>query len=248
MYVGIPEDQFLLDAKIPAWGTVLSDAQCHALAYRTALAGLGHVSPNPLVGCVITDAQGHLLAVGAHRRYGEAHAEVEAVTQAVARGGAECMRGARLFVTLQPCTHYGKTPPCSELLLRHGVQEVHFGADDPNPQVGSLEKLQQAGIACHKYEQSGTTVARRGRIFFTPKNCAVVLSWPPRLPRVSMAVLLHNKDNRVSASAVNVPYSMGIFCGSVYDAILVGAGTLQTRQPTSQCAHRACRRHAHQSE
>ena len=151
MYVGVPEDDFLLTPQPPPFGVRLNDEQCHALAYRTAFAGLGHVSPNPLVGCVITDAQGHLLAVGAHRRYGEVHAEAEAIAQALARGGAQCLRGSRVYVTLQPCTHHGKTPPCSELLLRHGVREVHFGADDPNPRVGSLAKLQQAGISCHKY-------------------------------------------------------------------------------------------------
>ena len=150
MYVGVPEDEFLLTSQLPPLGEQLCDTQCHALAYRAAFAGLGHVSPNPLVGCVITDAQGHLLAIGAHRRYGAMHAEADAVAQA--RGGAERLRGARLFVTLQPCTHYGKTPPCSELLLQHGLREVHFGADDPNPQVSGLDELVQAGITCHKYE------------------------------------------------------------------------------------------------
>ena len=152
MYVGVPEDEFLLTPQPPPLSAQLCDTQCYALAYRAAFAGLGHVSPNPLVGCVITDAQGHLLAVGAHRRYGAMHAEADAVAQAQARGGTECLRGARLFVTLQPCTHYGKTPPCSELLLQHGLREVHFGADDPNPQVSGLDELVQAGIVCHKYE------------------------------------------------------------------------------------------------
>ncbi len=152
MYVGVPEDEFLLTPQPPPLSAQLCDTQCYALAYRAAFAGLGHVSPNPLVGCVITDAQGHLLAVGAHRRYGAMHAEADAVAQAQARGGTECLRGARLFVTLQPCTHYGKTPPCSALLLRHGLREVHFGADDPNPQVSGLDELVQAGIVCHKYE------------------------------------------------------------------------------------------------
>ena len=152
MYVGVPEDEFLLTPQLPPLGAQLCDTQCYALAYRAAFAGLGHVSPNPLVGCVITDAQGHLLAVGAHRRYGAMHAEADAVAQAQARGGVDCLRGARLFVTLQPCTHHGKTTPCSTLLVQHGLREVHFGAADPNPQVSGWDELVQAGITCHKYE------------------------------------------------------------------------------------------------
>ena len=103
----------------------------------------GMLPPNPLVGCVITDAQGHLLAVGAHHRYGEAHAEAQRRRASTGHGGgAECLRGARLFVTLQPCTHQGKTPPLQRAVAC-GVAwgEVHYGTDDPQPTGRQLNKI-----------------------------------------------------------------------------------------------------------
>ena len=230
MYVGIPEDEFLLAPQPPTLGAVLSDAQCHALAYRAAFAGLGHVAPNPLVGCVITDAQGHLLAVGAHRHYGEAHAEADAVAQAQARGGEQCLRGARIFVTLQPCTHQGKTPPCSELLLQCGLGEVHYGTDDPNPQVGSLAKLQQAGITCHKYEHRDLQWLDEVYFFHAqhkPKRPFVAVKIAAGLDG-SFAALEGQPRLRLSCARA---LQYGHFLRQRYDAILVGAGTLRLDDP-----------------
>lgn len=238
MYVGTPEDEFLLVPQPPPLGVRLSDAQCHALAYRSAFAGLGHVSPNPLVGCVITDAQGCLLAIGSHRRYGEAHAEADAIAQVLARGGAECLRGARVFVTLQPCTHHGKTPPCSELLLRYGVGELHYGMDDPNPQVSSLEKLKQAGIACHKYEHRELQWLDEAYFFHAERKSGTLVAQPHARPFVaakiaagldgSFATKKLAKRLRLSGERA---LQYGHFLRQRYDAILVGAGTLRLDDP-----------------
>lgn len=109
-----------------------------ALAER----GLYTTDPNPRVGCVLV-RDGEVIGEGYHVRAGEGHAEVNAV--AAAGGKAQ---GATAYVTLEPCSHYGRTPPCAELLIKQGVSRVVCGMVDPNPQVGGrgIKMLQQAGI------------------------------------------------------------------------------------------------------
>lgn len=99
-------------------------------------------SPNPRVGCVLVH-DGHIIGKGWHKKYGGPHAEVNAVRDA---GGLAA--GATAYVTLEPCSHFGKTPPCSDLLIKHGVARVVIGMQDPNPKVdgGGISKLTAAGI------------------------------------------------------------------------------------------------------
>lgn len=113
---------------------------------RRALAeaerGRGAVEPNPLVGAVII-REGRLVAVGHHARFGGPHAEVEALTVV-----GEAARGATLYVTLEPCCHHGKTPPCTEAIFRAGVARVVAAMRDPFPRVagGGVAQLQSAGL------------------------------------------------------------------------------------------------------
>ena len=111
-------------------------------ALELAMLGQGHVEPNPMVGCVI--AQGaEIIGEGWHRRFGEAHAEVEALRIAGKRA-----RGATMFVTLEPCCHHGKTPPCTKAILAAGIGRVVVAQRDPFPAVGGsgLAELRAAGI------------------------------------------------------------------------------------------------------
>lgn len=112
-------------------------------AVQLAERGLYTTMPNPRVGCVITDAQGEVLAEGWHRRAGLPHAEIEALQVA-----GENARGATVYVTLEPCSHSGKTGPCADALIDAGVAKVVFGMQDPNPSVSGsgLQKLRDAGI------------------------------------------------------------------------------------------------------
>jgi len=114
-------------------------AEAQALAER----GRGFVEPNPLVGAVVV-RDGQLVGEGWHQRYGEAHAEVNALVAA-----GEAARGATLYVTLEPCCHFGKTPPCTEAVIRAGIARVVAAISDPFPQVAGqgAELLHQAGIA-----------------------------------------------------------------------------------------------------
>jgi diaminohydroxyphosphoribosylaminopyrimidine deaminase/5-amino-6-(5-phosphoribosylamino)uracil reductase len=111
-------------------------------ALELAARGEGFVEPNPMVGCVV--AQGaEIIGEGWHRRFGEAHAEVEALQMAGDRA-----RGAALYVTLEPCCHHGKTPPCTEVVVAAGVRRVVVAQQDPFPQVqgGGIAALRAAGV------------------------------------------------------------------------------------------------------
>ncbi len=113
----------------------------HAL--ELAARGYGTVEPNPPVGAVLVDDDLRTLGVGWHQRYGGPHAEVHALHAA-----GEQARGATLFVTLEPCCHFGKTPPCAAAVIAAGVKRVVIGAVDPAPHVngGGIIALQQAGL------------------------------------------------------------------------------------------------------
>ncbi|MEM9070948.1 MAG: bifunctional diaminohydroxyphosphoribosylaminopyrimidine deaminase/5-amino-6-(5-phosphoribosylamino)uracil reductase RibD [Myxococcota bacterium] len=101
----------------------------------------GRPSPNPHVGAVVATASGELIATGHHEKAGEAHAEVAAI------GAAAETRGHTLYVTMEPCNHHGRTPPCTEAIIAAGLVRVVIGARDPAPHVpGAIERMQQAGI------------------------------------------------------------------------------------------------------
>ena len=119
-----------------------TDARLMLRAISLASAGWGRVQPNPLVGAVVTDADGRVVGEGAHAEYGSAHAEVIALAAA-----GERARGGTLYVTLEPCAHHGKTPPCTDAVLRSGVARVVVALRDPNPVAsGGIERLAAAGL------------------------------------------------------------------------------------------------------
>ena len=119
-----------------------ADAEYLTLAARLALRGHGNVEPNPMVGCVIVNSEGMQIAQGFHRQFGKAHAEPIALAAAGDRA-----RGATVYVTLEPCGHYGRNPPCTKELIRHQVSKVVIGSRDPfPPAAGGIKILEDAGI------------------------------------------------------------------------------------------------------
>ncbi|MFB6841522.1 bifunctional diaminohydroxyphosphoribosylaminopyrimidine deaminase/5-amino-6-(5-phosphoribosylamino)uracil reductase RibD [Streptomyces sp. NPDC056361] len=111
-------------------------------AVELAARGLGATSPNPVVGCVVTDASGHPVGEGWHQRAGGPHAEVHALREAgvLARGGTA-------YVTLEPCNHTGRTGPCAQALVEAGISRVVYAVGDPNPQAtGGADTLRTAGV------------------------------------------------------------------------------------------------------
>lgn len=116
-------------------------------ALELAAHGYGHVSPNPMVGAVIVGPHGRIIGEGWHRRFGEGHAEVNAVAS-VSNADRPLLSQSTIYVTLEPCSHYGKTPPCAKLLSECQFKRVVVGAGDPNPKVSGrgIAMLRDAGV------------------------------------------------------------------------------------------------------
>jgi len=114
-----------------------------------AALGMGSVSPNPMVGAVIV-YNDEIIGEGYHQKYGQAHAEVNAVNQVIEKYNnyAELLKQSTIYVSLEPCAHYGKTPPCADLIIKHQIPRVVVGCRDPFAQVDGkgIEKLIAAGI------------------------------------------------------------------------------------------------------
>ncbi|WP_280768298.1 bifunctional diaminohydroxyphosphoribosylaminopyrimidine deaminase/5-amino-6-(5-phosphoribosylamino)uracil reductase RibD [Salipaludibacillus daqingensis] len=113
------------------------------LAIKMAKETIGQTSPNPVVGCVIVN-NGEIVGLGAHLKAGHEHAERHALQMA-----EEKARGATMYVTLEPCSHHGRTPPCADAVIEAGISKVYIASTDPNPQVAGqgIERMRKAGIA-----------------------------------------------------------------------------------------------------
>lgn len=147
--------------------------------------GQGCVSPNPLVGCVIVKDD-EIIGEGFHQQYGEAHAEVNAVNSVFKRNtdpemAAALLKGATAYVTLEPCAHFGKTPPCADLLIKHQLARVVIANTDPFPDVDGkgISKLRAAGIevVTGMLEKEASWLNRR---FFTrikQQRPYIILKW-----------------------------------------------------------------------
>lgn len=146
-------------------------------ALELATLGRGHVSPNPLVGSVIVH-EGKIIGEGWHRKYGEAHAEVNAVNSV---DDKSLLPESTVYVNLEPCSHFGKTPPCADMLIRHKVKKVVVANLDSNPLVSGegVKKLRAAGIEVITgiLDKQGHAL---NRAFFTVMNRQrpyIVLKW-----------------------------------------------------------------------
>ena len=146
-------------------------------ALYLARLGEGSARPNPLVGCVIV-CQGKIIGEGYHERYGAPHAEVNAVNSVADKS---LIRDSEVYVSLEPCSHYGKTPPCADLLIKHKASKVFVCNLDPNPLVAGrgVERLRQAGASVETglLEEGGRWINRR---FFTQmekKRPYILMKW-----------------------------------------------------------------------
>lgn len=146
-------------------------------AIDLAQLGKGNVSPNPLVGCVIVHKD-NIIGEGWHKQYGKAHAEVNAI-QDVKQ--PELLPEATVYVTLEPCSHFGKTPPCADLLIEKKVKRVVIATLDSNPIVkgNGIKKLQQAGIEVTVgiKEQEARNMNRYFFTFIEKKRPHIILKW-----------------------------------------------------------------------
>lgn len=152
-------------------------------ALRLARRGVGRTSPNPAVGAVVV-RKGEVIARGYHRKAGEPHAEVIALTRMKGRG----MPGDTLYVTLEPCNHQGRTPPCTRAILESGIRRVVVGMRDPNPGVkgGGCEFLSAKGLevrtgvleeACRRLNEGYIKFVTTGRPFVVAKAALTLDGW-----------------------------------------------------------------------
>lgn len=201
-------------------------------ALGLAAAGRGHVSPNPMVGAVIVSPDGRIIGEGWHRRYGGPHAEVNAV-----RAVADCDRcllpQSTIYVTLEPCSHYGKTPPCAKLLVDIGIGRVVVGAGDPNPKVSGrgIEMLRQAGITVETGLLADES-RRLNKTFMTAQTMHrpfVTLKWA----QSADGFIDHRREAGEAAARFSTPLSSLLVHDrrSTHDAIAVGARTALLDRP-----------------
>ena len=156
------------------------DEQWMQRALQLAEYGRGTVSPNPMVGCVVVHHE-KIIGEGWHRHFGGPHAEVWAVHDAETRNNEHLLTESTVYVTLEPCSHTGKTPPCADLLVRKKVKRVVICNPDPNPLVSGrgIRRLREAGIDvdCDVLSEQGLELNKR---FFTQVNKNrpyVILKW-----------------------------------------------------------------------
>lgn len=149
--------------------------RCIMLASR----GAGYVAPNPMVGAVLV-YNNNIIGEGYHEKYGGPHAEVNCIA-AVAEKDRELISRSTLYVSLEPCAHFGKTPPCADLIIKHGIKKVVVGCRDPFPDVNGkgIEKLVAAGIdvSVGILETECKKLNKRFLTFHTQHRPYIILKW-----------------------------------------------------------------------
>lgn len=194
-------------------------------ALRLARRGVGRTSPNPAVGAVIV-RNGEVIARGYHRRAGEPHAEVNAL----ARLKGEGMPGDTLYVTLEPCNHQGRTPPCTKAILERGIKKVVVGMRDPNPEVrgGGCEFLSARGVEvrtgilereCRRLNEGYLKFVTEGRPFVIAKAALTLDGWTGASTGHSRWI--SNETSRYFVHTLR----------DRVDAVMVGVGTILADDP-----------------
>ena len=147
---------------------------------QLAQLGAGYVAPNPMVGALLVYEE-KVIAEGWHQRYGEAHAEVNCIRQAIENGYEHLFSKSTLYVSLEPCAHFGKTPPCADLVIKHRIPKVIIGCRDPFKEVDGkgIEKLIAAGIEVETgiLEEQSTNLNKRFFTFHLQQRPYILLKW-----------------------------------------------------------------------
>lgn len=233
----IPLDDLIAETALPPPGTPLSPEDAKRLAFLYAWQGVGKVSPNPLVGAVLVDQEHRFLAGGAHLAVGSGHAEINALLAAKANGQTAKLPGSTLYVTLEPCAHHGRTPPCAPEVQAQGVKRVVFGYKDPNPLVNGRGEafLKTHGLEV-EFDRKWSETCQKLVEFF-------VWNILHELPFVGLkvatgldGVMANLGDQRVWITGERAR-AFGHFLRLHYDAIAIGANTLIADNPTLGPTH-----------
>ena len=211
---------------MPMWSA--QERRYMRMACRLARQAAGRTSPNPMVGAVLVRG-GKIVGAGYHRFAGADHAEIAALKNAGAKA-----KGATLYITLEPCSHYGRTPPCADALIRAGIKEVVAAMRDPNPQVAGrgFSKLRRAGV--------------KVRLGLLEAECRTMLEAYSKfisqgIPFVTLK-LAATLDGKIAASSGDSRWVTGARARALVhrwrnemDAVLVGAATARADDPQLTC-------------
>lgn len=200
-------------------------------ALQLARMGYGFVSPNPMVGAVVTDDSGRVVGEGFHRKWGTPHAEVNAIASVINKS---ILPQCTVYVTLEPCAHYGKTPPCAKLLIDSDVKRVVIGCPDPFKEVSGrgTAMLRDAGIDVTENVCRDECEALNRKFIYahTHRRPYVLLKWAQSADGFVAAA---DGSPIALSNAVSLVFMHRIRAG--YDAIMTGTHTLNTDNPALTC-------------
>jgi diaminohydroxyphosphoribosylaminopyrimidine deaminase/5-amino-6-(5-phosphoribosylamino)uracil reductase len=202
----------------------MNDEYYMNLALKLAAKGRGHVSPNPMVGAVIVK-KGKIIGRGYHKRYGESHAEINALKNATAD-----ITGSTLYVTLEPCCHEGKTPPCVEIIAQKNIPRVVIGAIDSNPQVScqGINYLQSRGIEV-KTGVLENECRNLNEVFFRFMETGLPFVTIKYSQTLDGRIATTKGQSQWISSEASLKYAHKL--RAEHDAILVGIGTVKEDDP-----------------
>jgi len=232
-----PHDEILSLTKLPLLFSTLTPSACMDLACQIAWQGVGHTKTNPLVGAVVVDKNHRFLGAAAHLQYGGPHAEVQLFTSIQEQGLAEHLEGATLYVTLEPCAHQGKTPPCAAYLLDFPLKKVVVGVVDPNPLVNGkgLQLLKENQILTEVPEEFTQKALSLLEFFFHYQSKKTPFVGLKAAFNLSGAIGLKDSSRLEITQARARTY--GHWLRQHYQSILVGAGTVIADNPTLTVRH-----------
>ena len=196
-------------------------------AIKLAWEAQGWTAPNPLVGCVIVK-DGRIIGEGKHERFGEPHAEINALKKC-----AESPEGATVYVTLEPCVHYGKTPPCVNALMDAKVSRVVIGSKDPNPKAaGGADYLEQRGVRVDRGIMNPEAISLNAAFYKTITTGLPLLT-------IKWAMTM---DGKIATTSGDSQWVSGDssrkyvhFLRGTHRAVMIGSGTLLADNPAMNC-------------
>ena len=199
-----------------------NDEKYIKMCFSLAKKGKNNVLPNPMVGSLIVK-EGRIISKGYHKKYGEFHAERNAILNA-----KEDLEGATIYVNLEPCSHFGKTPPCADLIIEKKIKRVVFSSFDKNPKVDGVKKLKEEGI-----EVLGGVLEKEGdelnKVFF--KNIT------KKIPYIALKTAT-TLDSKIATENYNSKWITGdssrlevMKLRSLYQAIITGSNTVLYDNP-----------------
>lgn len=223
---------------IVSQSNTIDDEKYMRRALQLARLGEGNVSPNPMVGAVIVSPEGRIIGEGYHRRWGGPHAEVNAI-RSVSDADSRLLGDSTIYVTLEPCSHYGKTPPCSQLLIDKGLHRVVVGAGDPFKEVAGrgIAMLRAAGIEVTEgvLEEECCYINRRFMTAHTLGRPWIELKWAESAD----GYLARRNPETGKIEPVQLSDAVGqVYMHrerSLVDAILVGPNTARIDNPALTC-------------